>query len=59
MKLPASLASQFSCRGYYGTLSHNVKAQYDLYWLVRWQSRICRCPSELGASIVEAIEWCR
>ena len=32
MKLPASLASQFNCRGYYGTLSHNVKAQYDLYF---------------------------
>ena len=32
MKLPASLASQFNCRGYYGTLSHNVKAQCDLYF---------------------------
>ena len=26
MQLPASLASQFHCRGYYGTLSHNVKS---------------------------------
>ena len=32
MQLPASLASQFHCRGYYGTLSHNVKSQYDLYF---------------------------
>lgn len=32
MKLPASLAGEFSVRGYYGTLSHNVKAVYQRYF---------------------------
>jgi alkyl sulfatase BDS1-like metallo-beta-lactamase superfamily hydrolase len=31
VRLPDSLATQFANRGYYGTLSHNVKAQYQLY----------------------------
>ncbi|TQM13620.1 alkyl/aryl-sulfatase [Pseudonocardia kunmingensis] len=31
VRLPDSLAKQFANRGYYGTLSHNVKAQYQLY----------------------------
>ena len=58
MKLPASLASQFNCRGYYGTLSHNVKAQCDLTsagsMVIRHTSTRCP-PSELGAKYVEAI----
>ena len=32
VKLPESLSSFFANRGYYGTLSHNVKAQYQLYF---------------------------
>ena len=32
MTLPASLAKSFSVRGYYGTLSHNVKAVYQRYF---------------------------
>jgi len=32
VKLPNSLSSVFANRGYYGTLSHNVKAQYQLYY---------------------------
>lgn len=32
IKLPKSLASFFANRGYYGTLSHNSKAQYQLYF---------------------------
>ena len=32
VKLPESLSSFFANRGYYGTLSHNVKAQYQLYY---------------------------
>lgn len=32
IKLPESLDKQFSNRGYYGSVSHNVKAQYDLYF---------------------------
>ncbi|MEQ3550786.1 alkyl sulfatase dimerization domain-containing protein [Pseudonocardia nematodicida] len=31
LTLPAALASDFSCRGYYGTVSHNVKAVYQRY----------------------------
>ncbi len=31
MKLPDSLGKNFSVRGYYGTLSHNVKAVYQRY----------------------------
>lgn len=32
LELPESLASRFANRGYYGTLSHNSKAQYQLYF---------------------------
>ena len=32
IKLPQSLSSFFANRGYYGTLSHNAKAQYQLYY---------------------------
>jgi alkyl sulfatase BDS1-like metallo-beta-lactamase superfamily hydrolase len=31
LKLPASLANEWSTRGYYGTLSHNTKAVYQKY----------------------------
>ncbi|MGA7804349.1 MAG: alkyl sulfatase dimerization domain-containing protein [Bradyrhizobium sp.] len=31
LKLPASLANDWSARGYYGTLSHNAKAVYQFY----------------------------
>jgi alkyl sulfatase BDS1-like metallo-beta-lactamase superfamily hydrolase len=31
LKLPPSLASEWSARGYYGTLSHNAKAVYQFY----------------------------
>ena len=32
LKLPAGIASSFANRGYYGTVSHNSKAQYQLYF---------------------------
>lgn len=32
IELPAPLAQTFANRGYYGTLSHNAKAQYQLYF---------------------------
>ncbi len=32
IQLPESLAAFFANRGYYGTLSHNAKAQYQLYY---------------------------
>lgn len=31
VKLPPSLARSWSCRGYYGTVSHNVRAVYQRY----------------------------
>lgn len=31
LRMPASLASEWSVRGYYGTLSHNAKAIYQRY----------------------------
>jgi len=31
LKLPASLAGEWSAHGYYGTLSHNAKAVYQFY----------------------------
>jgi alkyl sulfatase BDS1-like metallo-beta-lactamase superfamily hydrolase len=30
-EMPASLAADWSCRGYYGSVSHNSKAVYDKY----------------------------
>jgi alkyl sulfatase BDS1-like metallo-beta-lactamase superfamily hydrolase len=32
LKLPESLDKEFANRGYYGTVSHNVRAQYQLYF---------------------------
>ena len=32
LKLPDSLAQRFSNRGYYGSVSHDAKAQYQLYF---------------------------
>lgn len=58
MKLPTSLSSQFNCRDYYGTLNHNVKSQYDLYfgWFNGNPAHLHPLPpSELGAKYVEAI----
>ncbi|HEU4392696.1 MAG TPA: alkyl sulfatase dimerization domain-containing protein [Solirubrobacterales bacterium] len=31
IELPPSLAAEWHCRGYYGSVSHNVKAVYQLY----------------------------
>lgn len=32
LKLPEPLAKTWANRGYYGSVSHNAKAQYQLYW---------------------------
>ena len=32
VKLPESLSNEFANRGYYGSVSHNAKAQYQLYY---------------------------
>ena len=31
IELPPALAETWSCRGYYGTVSHNVRAVYQRY----------------------------
>lgn len=58
VKLPASLDSLFSCRGYYGTVSHNVKSQYQLYfgWYDGHPSNLNPLPPvEEGKRYVEAM----
>ncbi len=32
LKLPASIDKEFANRDYYGTMSHNIKAEYELYF---------------------------
>jgi alkyl sulfatase BDS1-like metallo-beta-lactamase superfamily hydrolase len=48
LKLPESLDKQFSNRGYYGSVSHNIKAQYDLYfgWFDGNPANLDRLPPE-------------
>lgn len=58
MQLPTSLDTLFHCRGYYGTLSHNVKSQYDLYfgWFDGNPASLNPLPpTELGKKYVEAM----
>lgn len=56
--LPASLDTLFHCRGYYGTVSHNVKSQYELYfgWFDGNPANLNPLPpTELGTKYVEAM----
>ena len=56
MQLPDSLAKNFSNRGYYGTVNHNAKAQYQLYfgWFSGNPSELHELPpAEEGAKFVE------
>ncbi len=58
MELPESLSQLFHCRDYYGTLSHNVKSQYDLYfgWFDGNPASLNPLPPvELGKKYVEAM----
>lgn len=58
LSLPASLDTLFHCRGYYGTVSHNVKSQYELYfgWFDGNPANLNPLPpSELGARYVGAM----
>ena len=58
MKLPESLDKQFYNRDYYGTVSHNVKAQYQLYfgWFDGNPASLNPLPPvELGKKYVEAM----
>lgn len=58
INLPQSLDTLFNCRGYYGTVSHNVKAQYQMYfgWYDGNPSNLNPLPPvEEGKRYVEAI----
>lgn len=58
IRMPQSLAAQFSCREYYGTLSHNSKSQYQLYfgWFDGNPASLDQLPpAELGKRYVDAI----
>ncbi|WP_322102966.1 alkyl/aryl-sulfatase [Paraburkholderia sp. J41] len=50
MRLPDSLASQWHARGYYGTVSHNVKAIYQFYlsWYDGNPSNLHALPPEMS-----------
>ncbi len=56
IELPQGLATQFANRGYYGTISHNAKAQYQLYfgWFSGNPAELHELPpAEEGAKFVE------
>lgn len=56
LELPDSLAREFYNRGYYGSVSHNAKAQYQLYfgWFSGNPSELHELqPSDEGAKFVE------
>lgn len=56
LELPDSLAQKFSNRGYYGSVSHNAKAQYQLYfgWFSGNPSELHELPPvEEGKKFVE------
>lgn len=48
IRLPDSLATQFANRGYYGSVSHNAKSQYQLYfgWFSGNPSELWELPPE-------------
>ena len=56
VQLPDSLAKEFANRGYYGTVNHNAKAQYQLYfgWFGGNPSELYELPPvEEGRKFVE------
>ncbi|MCD7850629.1 MAG: MBL fold metallo-hydrolase [Parabacteroides sp.] len=58
IKLPGAIANEFANRGYYGTVSHNVKAQYQMYfgWFDGIPANLNPLPpTEEGKKYVEAI----
>lgn len=58
IKLPGAIANEFANRGYYGTVSHNVKAQYQMYfgWFDGVPANLNPLPpTEEGKKYVEAI----
>ncbi len=57
VELPDSLAQNFANRGYYGSVNHNAKAQYQLYfgWFTGNPSELHRLPPE--AEAVKFVEY--
>ena len=58
MRFPESIDTVFNCRGYYGTISHNSKSQYQMYfgWFDGNPANLDPLPPvELGKKYVEAI----
>lgn len=56
--LPESIDTLFHCRGYYGSISHNVKSQYQMYfgWFDGNPANLNPLPpSEQGKKYVEAM----
>lgn len=56
--LPESIDTLFHCRGYYGSISHNVKSQYQMYfgWFDGNPANLNPLPpAELGKKYVEAM----
>lgn len=51
-QMPPELAKEWSCRGYYGTVNHNVKAVYDRYmgWFDGNPSNLHPLPPEEAAT---------
>ncbi len=62
VELPESLAHDFACRGYYGTLKHNIKAVYQFY-LGWWDGNPATYdalpPAESGKRLVRAMGGAR
>ncbi len=58
IELPESLAQRFSNRGYYGSVNHNAKAQYQLYfgWFSGNPSQLHELPpAQAGPKFVEYV----
>lgn len=58
IRLPDALAKQFANRGYYGSVNHNAKAQYQLYfgWFSGNPSELHELPpAEEGRKFVEYV----
>lgn len=58
VSLPESMDTLFYCRSFYGSVSHNVKSQYQLYfgWFDGNPANLNPLPpAELGAKYVEAM----
>lgn len=58
VELPEGLRHDFACRGYYGTLKHNIKAVYQFYlgwWDGNPSTYDCLPPAESATRLVRAM----